>query len=174
MAAIGLDPASAAQYSPSNARHLRHLLGRLKIDSTDRILDYGCGKGRALRTRLDYPFASADGVELSPTLGAIARRNFARLGVPEEGCRIISSDAAVFTDLDRYTHFYLYNPFPSVVVREVVTNMLASLDRHRRSITIVYYNATCLDDFVGSGRFRIVHETSDEEQNRSVILVSDS
>ncbi len=167
---LGLDAARSVKYSPSDDLHLRELLDGLTIQTTDRILDYGCGKGRALRTMREYPFASTDGVELSPALAATARRNFIRLHVPSDRVHIFVSDAAAFTALDDYTHFYFYNPFPSVVVRPVIANIYASLERRARDITVIYYNAVCLDDFVADGRFKVVREAADTEGNRSVIL----
>lgn len=167
---LGLDPSRSVKYSPSDDRHLRELLAGLPILPTDRILDYGCGKGRALRTMLEYPFAGADGVELSIALADTARRNFVRLGVSVGRCQIFASDASTFTMLDDYTHFYFYNPFPSVVVRTVVANIQASLERKPRDITVIYYNAQCVDDFMACGRFDLVREAFDDERNRSVIL----
>ena len=98
------------------------------------------------------------------------RRNFICLHVPSNRVRIFVSDAAAFTALDDYTHFYLYNPFPSAVVRAVIANIYASLERRARDITVIYYNAVCIDDFVTDGRFKIVREAADAEGNRSVIL----
>ncbi|MBP9085634.1 MAG: class I SAM-dependent methyltransferase [Kofleriaceae bacterium] len=167
---LGLDAARSVKYSPSDDHHLRQLLDGLTIRTTDRILDYGCGKGRALRTMTEYPFASTDGVELSPALAATARRNFIRLHVPSDRVHIFVSDAATFTALDDYTHFYFYNPFPAVVMRPVIANIYASIDRRARDLTIIYYNAVCLDDFLAAGRFRVIREATDDEGNRSVIL----
>ncbi len=168
--ALGLDAARSEKYTPSDAQHLRELLDRLTIRPTDRILDFGCGKGRALRTMGEYPFASTDGVELSPVLAATARQNFARLRVPTRKVEIHQSDAAVFTALDTYTHFYLYNPFPDVVMRVVIANIRASLTRRPRDITVIYYNALCIDAFLADGDFTVVYQSADAEGNRSFIM----
>ena len=65
------------------------------------------------------------------------------------------SDApASFTDLDRVTHIYMYNPFPCAVVAKVLVNLHASLRRADRQITMVYRNPVCDETIVGSQLFQ--------------------
>jgi SAM-dependent methyltransferase len=168
--AIGLDPARSEHYSPSGNRHLRRVLSRLDIRACHRMLDIGCGKGSAMRLMLTYPFAAVDGVELSDDLAEVARRNFTQLGEPGNRWKVFVADASEFQALDEYSHFYFYNPFPCEVMREVMVNLHASLDRRPREVSIVYYNAVCAAEITRGGRFRVTSETADSEGNRILVF----
>ena len=97
-------------------------------------------------------FAEVIGVEISEALVRIAAQNVERLGL--ERVRLVHSDAASFTDLDRVTHIYMYNPFPCAVVAQVLVNLRASLRRVDRELTMVYRNPVCDGAIVGSQVFQ--------------------
>ena len=73
---LNLDPEIVVQGSPSGNKYLKKLLTSLDIQYNDKILDIGCAKGSALKVMLSYPFKKIDGLELSPELVKIAKRNF--------------------------------------------------------------------------------------------------
>jgi hypothetical protein len=92
------------------------------------------------------------GVELSEPLARVAVANAEKLGL--RNVRIYVSDAADFTDLDRFTHVYMFNPFPSPVMRDVMANVAASLRRCPRRFSIIYFHPVCHDVLMGSGLFQ--------------------
>jgi len=104
-------------------------------------------------TLAKFPFAPVDGVELSPQLAEVARRNLRRLGV--SNATVFCCDAAEFTELDVYTYFYLYNPFPEMVLRSVIKNIESSLQRRSRTTTLIYKNALFDGLVVNAGFSRI-------------------
>jgi hypothetical protein len=53
---------------------------------------------------------------------------------------VFCADAAEFRELDDYEYFYLYNPFPEAVMRQVVENIRGSLERRPRKVTLIYKN----------------------------------
>jgi predicted RNA methylase len=114
-------------------------------------LDLGSGKGGAALTLCRSGFAEVIGVELSEQLVQVARRNTARLG--RRNVRFIHADAAAFRDYDRVTHIFMYNPFPCEVMRHVMTNLRASLERAPRPMTIVYRKPLCHEVIIASGLF---------------------
>jgi hypothetical protein len=71
--------------------------------------------------------------------------------------KIFHSDAAEFTDIDRYTFFYMYNPFPRIVTKSVLENMRRSLERRRRRVTLIFNNSVDHDLVLASG-FRVEAE----------------
>jgi hypothetical protein len=103
---------------------------------------------------LEFPFARVDGIELSPEISAIARRNFNILGVPGSRLEIHVGDARRFDGLDQYAYVYLYNPFPSRVFKEFMEVVFESLSRCPRELTIVYNNPQCHNEIVGDGQFQ--------------------
>jgi len=154
---VGLDPALAVHSSPSGNRYLIRALEAMSITPADRILDIGCGKGSAMSVMLKLPFAAVDGVELSEEIASIARANFVALGVPAERCKVRAADAtALRTELDGYSHFYMYNPFRSPIMKRVAANLSESLDRHPRSVSLLYNTPACRADIDATGRFEVV------------------
>ena len=55
-------------------------------------------------------------------------------------CAAYHADAATFTDLDDYTYLFMFNPFPEVVLGQVLANLETSLRRKPRNVRLVYSN----------------------------------
>lgn len=153
---LGLSPSTAKQYSDSGGPVLDAVLRSLDIAPTDVVIDLGCGKGGALLTLARYPFGQLAGLDLSPALIPIARRNFEKMGIANVELRCCA--AADFVDWDRFTFVYLYNPFPCGVMQAVITNISDSLGRKPRRMTIIYRTPACHDVIERSGIFRKVRE----------------
>jgi ubiquinone/menaquinone biosynthesis C-methylase UbiE len=123
----------------------------LRIPEGSVVVDLGSGKGGAVMTLSELPFAEIIGVEISPTLIDIAMHNVARLGLRD--IRFVQSDAADFTDFDRVTHIYMYNPFPCQVVARVMANIARSAGPDARDLTLIYRNPVCDATIQASGVF---------------------
>ena len=134
---VGLDPDYVHGYSPSGDIHLENLLNDFNITSKDTILDIGCGKGSAMRTMLDFPFARVDGIELAEKMVSIATRNFKRLNSADR-VKVFNCDAATFDTYDAYNIVYLFNPFPASVMERVINALIASIDKSEREVVIIY------------------------------------
>jgi SAM-dependent methyltransferase len=133
---LGLDSARAHYYKDGGGPLLNDLVKKLDIKESDAALDYGSGKAGAMITLARFPFRKVDGVEISPQLVAVAERNLAKLKIAKS--RVFLADAADFTDLDDYNYIFLYNPFPAVVLKQVLDNLAASLQRNPRTLRLVY------------------------------------
>jgi SAM-dependent methyltransferase len=132
---LHLDPAIANGYSSSGYKQFKQIFRRLSLENCS-ILDFGCGKGYALYLMSKLPFTHIAGVEISPRLHAIAQKNMKKLKL--DHIQLYLSDAKDFKDLDRFNTFYLFNPFPEVILDQVVQNILASLESKPRKIQIIY------------------------------------
>lgn len=142
--AVGLDPATSFRSSPSGGKILANVFRSLPLSPDAAVIDIGCGKGSAMRTLLELPFRQVAGIELSPAIADIARRNFARLNEPR--AHVITGDAAAFDGYLDFSFFYLYNPFPAHVVADVARKIAAVAAV--RPVFVVYNNPT------GDGCFR--------------------
>ena len=170
---VGLDPARAHMVTPSDRRSLRRVFGDLGITRNDAIIDVGCGKGNAMMLLLEFPFSRVDGIEASPQVAKIARANFRTLAADASRYSIAVADAAEFAALDDYNYVYFYNPFPCPVMASFMQNLLASLDRAPRALTIVYDNPVCHETIVGTGAFtRAARDYPDDCGNRIVVYRS--
>jgi SAM-dependent methyltransferase len=161
---LGFDPKLVHRSSPSGGRELVRLLASCAVGNQDTMLDIGCGKGNAIRTMQQLPFARVDGIELAPELVAVARSNFGRLG--SRHTTIFQGDARTFDRYADYSYFYLYNPFPAQVMECLLAAIEVSLETNPRTLTVVYVNVTC-DAFSRSETFDLI-DRSANRRGRSV------
>ena len=148
---LGLSPERSHYHSNSGGPDCARVFKSLRIPPGSVVVDLGSGKGGAVMTLRQLPFAEIIGVEASPKLIDIAMDNVARLGL--DYIRFVQSDAAAFTDFDRVTHIYMYNPFPCHVVSRVMANIAESIGPSARDVTLVYRNPACDDAIRASGVF---------------------
>lgn len=138
---LGIREDQGHHYSDSGGPHLQRILSALPITRADAILDVGCGKGGALITMHRFPFGRVAGLDLSSELLHVARANLVRLGL--ETTTLYHADAGEFTDLDGFSHLYLYNPFPEAVFERFLDRLQESLERRPRRLTLIYKNPVC-------------------------------
>jgi len=138
---LSANKAQGLSYVPTRVRPLRRLFHALKLPRTGAFIDYGCGKGRVLMLAAEYGFPRVVGVEFSPALAAIARRNIAaftlkrlRLGDIE----IIENDAARYVVPDDAGVFYFFAPFTEMIMSAVLDNIGHSLARQPRTAFILF------------------------------------
>lgn len=125
---------------------LESLFDAYTCKSTDRFVDFGCGKGR-------FPFyvhhhlrVSVTGVEMSGPLYQEAMDNLGRYTEKAKTSRasirfeLCFAEKYVIDSLEN--RFYFFNPFSIQVFQKVVSNILLSADNHPRSVDIILYYPT--------------------------------
>ena len=152
---LGLSQERSEFYVNSGGPFLDRVLNTLRIAPSDQAIDIGCGKGGAIFTLAKYPFARVDGLELSTEMIAVARENLKRMAVSRS--TIYHGDAGEFCDYDRYTFFYLYNPFPALVMSQTLRHIANSLNKRPRNVVLIYCNPVCHSLVVEAG-FRKIAE----------------
>jgi len=143
-------------YADSGGLAFDKLMAHFDIKPQDAIIDFGCGKGGILISLSKYPFAKIMGVEISPKLAATAKDNIRKLKI--RNVAVECSDAARFKDLDGYNYFYFFDPFPEVVMQDVLRNIEQSIIDRPRTITIIYLNPFCHELIESRGVFSRVGE----------------
>ena len=139
-------------YADSGGAALEKVLDSLEITPDDSIIDFGSGKGGALITLAKYPFGNITGLEISPELVDIAKKNLRKLWI--DNVNIMLGDAMEFTDLERYNYIYFFNPFPCPVMQKVIGNIKKSITEKPRKMTIIYLNPECHEVIVADSPFR--------------------
>lgn len=155
LANLCLSEARSVHHAPSGGAFLMDVLRQINIPPESRIVDIGCGKGSAMCTLARFPFEEVAGVELSQTMAVIGESNLRKLNLTS---RIYVADASDFTDFDRFTHIYMFNPFPKLVMADVMRNLEASLGRRPRRLTVIYFFPTCHDIVMESGLFHLAKQ----------------
>jgi len=155
--ALGLDPERCFRYGNSGSPELRSVLRSLTIASGSRIVDLGCGKGGAMLIMAEFAFSQIIGVDISADLLAVAAQNCAHAKVSNR-VHFVEADAGLFDDWDDFDYIYLYDPFPKVVFEEVLVNVVRSLDRKERNMTVIYKNPNLHQEILDTGRFHFDRE----------------
>lgn len=104
----------------------------------DAIFDYGCGKGGAIVSFLDYGFERVGGVEYEPKIYHILQDNIKKLNLDNKHIECILGDAGeVKEELDKYNWFYFFQPFDNTIFKKCISSICDSLNRYKRKIYII-------------------------------------
>jgi hypothetical protein len=118
--------------------------GNVTLDFRDFVfIDLGSGKGRTLLMASDYPFRRILGVELLPSLHAIAQQNLLEYKSASQQCFALESicaDATTFVFPAEPLVLYLFNPLPESGMRQVAANLERSLREHPGAVYVLYHN----------------------------------
>jgi SAM-dependent methyltransferase len=133
----------ATPYQASKTRPLLKLLRELRLPKEGVFVDLGCGKGRVLFIAAQLGFKKIIGIEFCARLCRQAREN-AELYLRKHPARslieVIEMDAARYDFRGDENIFFLYNPFDSVVLEQVLDKIALSALKTPRDIWLIYNN----------------------------------
>ena len=131
----------------------------------DSIFDFGCGKGGAMISFLDYGFKKVGGVEYERKIYEIMIDNFSKLGLyfsentNSAEIQCLQKDATLVTsELDIYNWFYYFDPFEREIFSKTINNICESLKRNPRKIYIISINPMFYDVILDSGYFILTNQ----------------
>lgn len=134
----------AVKYQPTKIKTFLKAMSHLRIQEPEKFafIDFGCGKGRCLLLAVPFGFGQILGVELSPSLAAIARKNadaFKRVGVRSlieiQNCP--SSEANL---PEQPSVYFFYNPFDQQIMRETFESIDKITSERMFEAYVVYIN----------------------------------
>jgi len=135
--------ASNVGYLGAQPSILRKVLAVIPEPQQCHFLDLGCGKGRPLLVATEFGFRAITGVEVSPGLARIARRNagiMANAYPDRTRINIVNADARKYRPPAERVVIFLYNTFDEPLMEQFLGNIEASLRQSPRALYIVYYN----------------------------------
>lgn len=147
--------AHAVKYQPTKIKTFMKAMSGLDLRDAENFafVDFGCGKGRCLLMAARFGFGKIVGVELSPSLAAIAQKNAdafrkRRIGQVLEIQNCPSADAELPAQPSVY---FFYNPFDEKIMRE--TFELINRDRSdgKFEAYVVYINPRHREPIQNSG-----------------------
>ena len=153
---LGFSHAEGYRYEPTKKKYIREVLKKMNVSQDDSIVDLGSGKGSALIEFARYPFKKIAGVEFSNILINICLNNFTVLNI--KNVELYCINAAEFKQFDKYNYIYMYNPFPETVVKKVLSNLKAVIEKSANPIYIIYKYPTCHKAILDSGYFKKIME----------------
>ncbi len=118
------------------------------------FIDVGCGKGRGLLVASEYRFCNVIGIELNPTMAAIARSNaehWARTHREDPTCaqpapiEVVEQDALDFELPATPTLLFLFHPFEAPVLKRLLRRIERQFAQRPGTLDLLYVNAECAD-----------------------------
>ncbi|MDP9050111.1 MAG: class I SAM-dependent methyltransferase [Acidobacteriota bacterium] len=137
-----------AGYAAVPPSRFRNIVGRWQVSNPPHPLadytfvDIGCGKGRALLLSAEYGFREVVGVELNPSLAAIARSNadlWSTAGKARSPIRVEQADAAELSFPPSPCVVFLFNPFGLELMRHLASRMAADFHNREDDLEVLYY-----------------------------------
>ena len=123
------------------------------IHENNNLVDFGCGKGRALVVAAHFGFQNIIGIDFAKGLCELAKENILKNEdlYPAAKFNIICDDVVNYKIEKDQTAFFFFNPFDEVVMLKVVKNILSSLKEHQRKIYVIYANPVHKEIFLSAG-----------------------
>lgn len=114
-----------------------------RLEKTDRVVDFGCGRGRVtfyLHNKFKVPVTGVEANDKTFTEvlknKETYRRKRAHIAAP------IQLEFALAEQYDVHpedNHFYFFNPFSLKIFKQVVMNIKKSLKKHQRPAELILY-----------------------------------
>jgi len=138
------------RYEPTPFSALETLFEEYELKSSDRIVDFGCGKGR-LNFFINYVYdATVVGIDMNELLYEEAmdnRKNYLKkVDTDKEKIEFHCCYAQKYPIKPEDNRFYFFNPFSVQVFNAIVNNILLSLETTPREVDLVLYYPS--DDYI--------------------------
>lgn len=137
---------------------------------SDAIFDYGCGKGGAMVSFLDYGFERVGGVEYEEKIYEVLQKNIKNLGLEQHVHAICNDAALVNAELDDYNWFYFYLPFDNSIFEKCMENICESYQRKKRKLRIINISPYSHKIIENTGIFRLTNQFTIDLRQRVVHL----
>ena len=169
------DLSEAESYQPSSYYILEKLFLHLPPEALrGSIIDFGCGKGRALVVAMAFGFKKLIGVEIIHELSRDAEQNLLHNKVDKKDNEfsILNNRAQSIPIPDDSSVFLFFNPFKQQVMELVLQNILDSYKKNPRTLYVFYLNPVYKKIFFDN-KFRELYHVQKLTYLEGSILVLD-
>lgn len=155
------------RYEPTPYSALEELFNNYKITSSDRIVDFGCGKGR-LNFLIHYHFhATVVGIEMNEDFYQEAIENrtsyFKKTNTSNDNIHFYCCLAEEYQINALDNRFYFFNPFSIQIFMKTINNILLSVEKSERDIELILYYPS--EDYI----YYLENDTSFELKNEIIL-----
>ncbi len=138
------------RYEPTPYHALEKLFTKYELKSSDRLVDFGCGKGR-LNFYVNHLYrSSVVGIEMNETLYQEAmenRKRYLEKYKDRQGRIHFECCLAQEYEIDPSDNrFYFFNPFSIQIFMKIINNILRSVEMFERDIELILYYGS--DDYI--------------------------
>ncbi|RDY23120.1 methyltransferase [Romboutsia maritimum] len=137
-------------YQPTSYEALDILFKKYKLESSDYIVDFGCGKGR-LNFYINYFFKSyVTGIEMNEKFYKEAidnKNNYVKKNRKDkEKINFLCCFAQEYEITNLDNKFYFFNPFSIQIFIKIIENILVSVEEYERNVQVILYYPS--DDYI--------------------------
>jgi predicted RNA methylase len=159
-------------YAASAWRTLPRALRHVGVSADDVFIDFGCGKGRVVHQAAKRRFRKVIGIEISPALADAARAALAakRRAHRCQDVEIVVADASEYRVPDDLTIAYFFHPFFGKTLDVVLADIIGSIDRNPRRVSIIYSFPVAGEQVLATQRFRLVKQVRGSLRSNSSSL----
>ena len=150
------------RYEPTSYSGLICAFDELEKDISrhDRLVDFGCGKGRVLFYVNQRFGCEVCGIEVDESLyeAALDNRSFynTRFRGSHDSIEIINGKAEEYEIRPEDNIFYFFNPFEINIYSQVLEHIIASVNEHpRRVLILMYYPKEEYRDYMKHHKFKL-------------------
>lgn len=141
------------RYEPTPYEALGELSKHYEFKATDRVVDFGSGRGRVAFYLHSHFHIPVTGIEANEKTYKEALENEAQYRLNQKHIDApikFQNGLAQHYKIDRLDNcFYFFNPFSVHIFRKVVHNILRSVEKDRRTVDfILYYPTSEYRDFL--------------------------
>src|SRR5699024_3066560 len=158
---------TSSHYHPYEATSypvLHALFSAYELEETDGFVDFGCGKGRLLYYVHNRFRSSVTGIEMNKQLYEKTVKN--KVSYLKRNKRNDSSIQVIYCLAEDYkvqrddNIFYFFNPFSVQIFKDVIRNILVSVEQQPREVDVIlYYPPQEYIDYVQTDTsFKLVQE----------------
>ncbi|MDM5305654.1 methyltransferase domain-containing protein [Peribacillus frigoritolerans] len=155
------------RYEPTPYSALEHLFKEYPLKRNDRIVDFGCGKGRLNFLIHHFYQSSVVGVEMNENFYKEAIENLnGYMKKRKNDNNNIEFHCCLAEEYDIDTqdnHFYFFNPFSVQIFMKIIHNILLSFEKEPRKIELILYYAS--QDYI----FFLENQTAFELKNEVML-----
>lgn len=166
---IGIQSDFNNGYSLSPKKAVIPALKKIEAGPNDALIDIGCGKGAVLHAACQFDLKRIAGIEIEKSIYKIAVKNFDRLKLSHR-IELYNQDALDFEAYDQFNIFYLFNPFPMAIYKQILERVFQAVENiaNKDRIFIICYGACDEKTIIDSGMFYLFESFSDEEKEKPV------
>ncbi len=135
-----LDYKGCNLYMPVPYNILNHFFKKVNLNDCNHLLDIGCGKGRVMCVAASYGAKKITGLDFSKTLIDAASQNIEIVQKQFLNTKfsLVVNNAFHYKIPTSVDCVFLFNPFNETVMRGVIHNILKSLQKKPRQLTVIY------------------------------------
>ena len=137
---MGKDTYHFHRYEPTPYEVLKELFDQVPLNTSDVLVDFGCGKGR-LNFYLHHRFhCHTVGIEFNPEYYEIAVSNLRSYHSTNKSQISFECVSAMHYEIKpEENYFYFFNPFSPQIFMGIINHILQSVEQHPRAITLLLY-----------------------------------